>query len=723
MKILPDYIIEYMPDLEEAIEELRLSVLDHAYDLLKCLDVDELSSDDIRHKLELYDIKVENMSEAWLPNNRFYRMYPEIRHNRTRYNAIKSIVHSGGQFEGVWSTGFSNKSEYNFRNIQILRHYSLGSDLDGYFYVSGNPSLAHGATSSSALQALQTDILMNQALPAGYTYLYVPWPRPSYPGDATYYYNVHMLDHDRLYYDASFGCADREPSLMHYDAQPASTKYNWIEGSGTPLRTPYWFDYHYLNPYDHEKWPLEERGKYIEVSGDDESEIANIEDKYINDNSLDGTKYVLDGGCAELNHSTNHYPTRCYRYYKFRNLAPSRLQTFTPKEIDDSVITIDENYTSIDDTSKPSGAHKFDYLSKHFPIYRRESVGNFGEFRPMWNENTLFAEMAKSDYGSEINPSTPKPNSLYYWSELKRQNNVPIFSDSYDDKYSLFEDSVNGGPCCTNNIATVTATNYDRPTSGRLSPIYVAYTQPASSGQQGNNRDIFPHILYNFGESTALQNDREYFCRPIKYGYIDEQGNQVVQRIEEFSAAMPTQSSSTDNMIIQFSSNIDRPVNYVEYIKTKVFRFKIKSDGMALLSDSLSPVTWLKDDEYAIYYDVLELHDELGNIIDDKSSKVVIKYIDLDRTNKACKLVSDHVGEARLAIAVYRETVVGIGMVELFNLLTGETVIGLYRSSDNSVSLDDETWIDYSTSNLMIIENREDFYYGSTQHTLYTNDD
>ena len=47
MKILPDYLIQYMPEIEEAMEELRLSVIDHAYELLKRLDIDELSVDEI----------------------------------------------------------------------------------------------------------------------------------------------------------------------------------------------------------------------------------------------------------------------------------------------------------------------------------------------------------------------------------------------------------------------------------------------------------------------------------------------------------------------------------------------------------------------------------------------------------------------------------------------------------------------------------------------------
>ena len=138
MKILPDYLIQYMPELEEALEELRLSVIDHAYELLKCLDIDELSSDDIRHKLELYSLKLENMTSDWLPNGRFYRMYSSIKHHRTRLNSIQSIVKSGGQFEGVWSNDFNEKQQFNYKLIQLMRHYRMQSPMDGYFYISGD---------------------------------------------------------------------------------------------------------------------------------------------------------------------------------------------------------------------------------------------------------------------------------------------------------------------------------------------------------------------------------------------------------------------------------------------------------------------------------------------------------------------------------------------------------------------------------------------------------
>ena len=182
MKLLPDYLIKYIPAIEDAMEELRLSVIDHAYELIQSLDIDELSSDNIKDKLELYDIKTENMSNEWLPNGKFYRLFASIQHHRTRLNTLKAISKSGGQFEGLWTDDFKYKSSYNYRTTQILRHYYLGSSLDGYFYISGNTDRnPDGTIRSSARTALLNDIIMSQALPAGYTYLYVPWPRPSYP--------------------------------------------------------------------------------------------------------------------------------------------------------------------------------------------------------------------------------------------------------------------------------------------------------------------------------------------------------------------------------------------------------------------------------------------------------------------------------------------------------------------------------------------------------------
>lgn len=426
MNILPDYLITYMPEIEEALEELRLSVIDHAYELLQRLDVDELSTDEVRQKLELYDIRIDNMSGDWLPNGRFYRLYPSIKHHRSRHNAIKAIAKSGGQFEGLWSTEFSNKSEYNFKDITVARHYELQNNADGYFFVNGNTEkTARGTVVSSAAQALTTDVLINQALPAGYTYLYIPWPRPVYPGDSSYFYNVNMLMYDRLHYaedcdhywkkigvdysrshnDSSsseskqsysiYVCVDNSEANRYCSAPdsnistldvtysdtiteiivgdskeyilesehafteiagdapfahsfynedvPASTKYDWKNGTNTPWRAPYWIDYHYMNAMkrslptsDHSyagTWPVTESGVYFDENGDEALEL------------YDAVTYSLTQGCKELSDSRSTFPTKCYLKDSIKTTEPNRLQKFTPKSL---VLTI-KNYDTVKD--------------------------------------------------------------------------------------------------------------------------------------------------------------------------------------------------------------------------------------------------------------------------------------------------------------------------------------------------------------------------------------
>lgn len=347
-----------MPEIEEVLEELRLSILDHAYELLKCLDVDELTSDDVKEKLRLYDLKVENMTDAWLPNGRFYRLYPSIKHHRTRQNTLKSIAQSGGQFEGLWSNEFMNKPQYNYKYIQILRHYQLGSAADGYFYVSGDTARdKNGNITSSAVTALSSDILMGQALPAGYTYLYVPWPRPHFPFDAGYFYNVHMLDYDRLAYAEDCMDIPYVDDRPYLSGLPASMRYHWRNGSDTPYRTPYWFDYHYMDdmrPADpqnprHAKdeygkllkdtqdhyietenfWPIRESGSYYEDSTK-ESPIEQSDLDALDGKPLFRGYYELSENCKPLANSDAVFATKCYGHYKFKTTDPNRAQEFTP---------------------------------------------------------------------------------------------------------------------------------------------------------------------------------------------------------------------------------------------------------------------------------------------------------------------------------------------------------------------------------------------------------
>ena len=398
MNILPDYLINYMPEIEEALEELRLSVLDHAYELLQRLDVDELSTDEIRQKLELYDIKVDNMSGDWLPNGRFYRLYPSIKHHRTRHNTIKAIAKSGGQFEGLWSTEFSNKSAYEFKNIQVMRHYDLQDNHDGYFFVSGNTTKnAKGQIISSAAQALTTDVLINQALPAGYTYLYIPWPRPVYPGDSSYFYNINMLMYDRLHYanDCNhvwkkyneyttggetvivYQCLDNSEThrFCRQIKDQETGKLTYVYGDNVNS------DGSLVNEHSFDSNKLPDDAPYTEQTYDEDNPASTrydwaggsntpwrapywIDYHYMEDmrrslpsgNSAgtwpieesgtyydenndvaldfeDAVTYVLDDKCKALGDSDSVFPTKCYLKLRHKTTEPNRLQKFTPNNL------------------------------------------------------------------------------------------------------------------------------------------------------------------------------------------------------------------------------------------------------------------------------------------------------------------------------------------------------------------------------------------------------
>lgn len=414
MKILPDYLIQYMPELEEALEELRLSVIDHAYELLKCLDIDELSSDDIRRKLELYSIKLENMTSDWLPNGRFYRMYPSIKHHRTRHNTITSIVKSGGQFEGVWSSDFTEKQQYNYKLIQLLRHYQMQSPMDGYFYISGDATRnTNGSISGSTLTALSSDALLTQALPAGYTYIYVPWPRPHYPADSDYFYNVHMLQFDRFHYaedcDKPYGYNGNVYDLH----KPASLSYY---NAATAKQPPYWFDYHYIGDDKHPnlitvngnstykwQWPIVESGIYKDKDNNEIAKIVVRKDKETGKSTSqmfrpydDGdirtwipipntdvaeiellnkkaVEYVLDKSCAGIADSRASWITNCYLHTKYRFSEPNRSQIFTP--IERSVVFTTNGSTTINNVKLALGSvftdlsnDELNELVKHYPV-------------------------------------------------------------------------------------------------------------------------------------------------------------------------------------------------------------------------------------------------------------------------------------------------------------------------------------------------------------------
>lgn len=547
MKILPNYLIEFMPEIEEAMEELRLSILDHAYELLNCLDINELSSEDIRNKIELFDMHVENMKESWLPNGRFYQIYPYIKHHRTRLNAITSIVRSGGQFEGLWSTNFRKTQAYNYHKIQLVRHYDIASAMDGYFYVSGdtyrNPD---GSIASSALVALQSDILLNGALPAGYTYLYVPWPRPHYPSDTGYFYNVNSLLHDRLYYakHCKEYYSDKQYNAIDLDKPASYTLYKdelgkISDGGINKYRyiSTFWFDYHYIDGYtlqpkkDRDKYNyIDECGKFVDVDGNIITD-PNDANKMV--------KYVANDGCEynfnKLNDSNALFPTNCYMLFVGKTTSPDRHQVskyLQYKIIDDiyheSYIGLDEHgyeeYNEVPPIDEPFGPYRNDALISTYAFRRRTSFNHIKTYRPVWSEMSPTFALAQSDINI-----TPSHYSFLNWFNRKQNENIispytKYITDTSENKH--YTTIRYNNP----DITEITHTSYDVPTYSKLDKIYIGYTVEANNQglQQGDNYEISAYYrdnkIYYFGEKYPIKYDPTLYYNLISLGYIDENG-------------------------------------------------------------------------------------------------------------------------------------------------------------------------------------------------------
>lgn len=658
MKILPDYLIEMMPALEEALEELRLSVIDHAYELLKCLDVDELSSDTIRRKLELYDLKIDNMTEEWLPNGKFYRMYPEIKHNRTRLNSLKSVVCSGGQFEGLWSNEFIKEAEHNYNKIRTLRHYSVQSEYDGYFYVSGNVNRVSVSGSdlveNSTLTALSTDILLGQAMPAGYTYLYVPWPRPAYPADAGYFYNVNMLNADRLHYAINCDTTD-----SYDESKPASLNYDWKNGTNTPWRTPYWFDYHYMDDTNHTDpiepqletddryagtWPIHEKGEYGNYNEDGQ---------WIQCNPKDAHFYRLDSSCSELSNSNAIFPTKCYIRSSNRTTHPNDSQIFVPKrfegDIEDTIFTIDSG--NVDDitkehTSNPDnfiyGTYRWDHLfDKGFQII--QEMSHIKTYKPIWSESSPIFAMMQSNFNSGLHPEEIAEHSFYNWFELKQQKNIilPEESTIRDNNPSISE---------------ITHTSYDRSTGAHITVnSMISYTR--GDAQQGFGKyiasDYTQNNLFEFGVGIYT----DYNCE-LEYDLISVHAEDLISYSDNLSSYI-IGNPITRKMYLNLNSDTHDYLSYITYKTSSIHKLWFSADKSNKLLDGERNLLFNKQGSNELYliedltkdidFSVIGFYDENNNVIEyNSNTRLKLEYLDPENlekfTIKSNELYNEEVG-------------------------------------------------------------------------------
>lgn len=683
MKILPNYLIEFMPEIEEAMEELRLSILDHAYELLNCLDINELSSEDIRNKIELFDIHVENMKESWLPNGRFYQIYPYIKHHRTRLNAITSIVRSGGQFEGLWSTNFRKTQAYNYHKIQLVRHYDIASAMDGYFYVSGdayrNPD---GSIASSALVALQSDILLNGALPAGYTYMYVPWPRPHYPSDTWYFYNVNSLLHDRLYYakHCKEYYSDKQYNAIDLDKPASYTLYKdehdkISDGSINKYRyiSPFWFDYHYIDGYtlqpekDRDRYNyIDECGKFVDVDGNIITD-PNDANKMV--------KYVANDDCEynfnKLNDSNALFPTNCYMLFVGKTTSPDRHQVskyLQYKIIDDiyheSYIGLDEHgyeeYNKVPPIDEPFGPYRNDALISTYAFRRRTSFNHIKTYRPVWLEMSPTFALAQSDINR-----TPSHYSFLNWFNRKQNENIispytKYITDTSENKHYTtirYNDP---------DITEITHTSYDVPTYSKLDKIYIGYTVGANNQglQQGDNYEISTYYrdnkIYYFDEKSTIKYDPTLYYNLVSLGYRDENGvdqcsdDQTVNfDSNEYMKVYLYGNPSTGELFLNKDKDYTYPhskYNYITYKTSKVHKLWFSNTHKdTILSKSIelynqagnSNIYEFTENSINLAYNVIGIFDEHGKQITYSSGSINC-YV---RNNKYSLVASEFIDD------------------------------------------------------------------------------
>lgn len=631
MKILPSYLIEYMPYLEDAMEELRLSVYDHAFDLLKALDIDELTSDDIRHKLELYDIKIENMSESWLPNGRFYRIYPSIRYNRTRLNALQSVVKSGGQFEGLWSNDFSNKTEFNYKYIQMLRHYMASSPVDGYFYISGDTAIINdGTVSSSAVTALSSDILVDQAMPAGYTYLYVPWPVPHYPTDAGSFYNPHMLLSDRLYYTDGIDGIDvidenDDSSTLRDISKPASTTYDWSTGSDTPYRLPYWFDYHYMNDMRHVepnnndagKWPIIESGIYSDKNGATVLPPADISK---------AVTYTLNESCDELGDTESVFPTQCWTILVTNTTPPDRnsvsdITSFNidyshlPSEIEVVNNSIDLSYPGADENEY--GPYRYDALSSAY-FSLSEILGHIKVGASIWTSSTspIYNIFNMYSVGQD---STLESRKLYYWMRFTS-------GEQSEDYVSIYEYTDNENP----------AISID-------SESYVLYTKPYNDGQGENSLisvSTGSNALYKLGESSADLLDPTLSYKLVRIG-VDDNHSQSFTNIDNCYTEV---DPSTGLVYLNVNGSALTSANYITYTSSRIHKLWFSSTKEDTIINSSFSKLYNENGSDEIYYYSSNLKSFNYNIIGLYNSDGTLADYDLTEYSFNCYLTDSKYG-------------------------------------------------------------------------------
>jgi hypothetical protein len=194
MQILPSSQINNLPILEEVLEELRLNVIDHIFEIGDALNLYALNTLELKQKLNLLGLSSIhigkfisldiNSKEFDYISPEFYKMYRKLNQHRGNKMSMDYVLHSAGMMNTLVhsNTQFYNQDSI-FENLSSFFDFSSFRDNqfpelqigDGYIIVP---------YSSNRLQVLKrylaTNPIIFNFLPAGYTFIFLSEYRNSY---------------------------------------------------------------------------------------------------------------------------------------------------------------------------------------------------------------------------------------------------------------------------------------------------------------------------------------------------------------------------------------------------------------------------------------------------------------------------------------------------------------------------------------------------------------
>lgn len=230
MRAMTEYLAEHLPIIELLIEELRLSIKDHARELIDSLQLYGMDADTVRAKLDMLGMDVGELEETWEPSPQFYKLFRRIIRNRSTTGSVQTLVRTGGQLEASYRT-LDEMSFY--KNLNVYRDYQNPTVFgkDGYFYTVYDPRYP-----------VSSNALIRNALPAGYSLLFVTQFYGFEGSDVIQYdtiitnaplykdpYTEH-LDNDRVYISDFPGDAKNECDLVFEEALHEALHLSNVKG-------------------------------------------------------------------------------------------------------------------------------------------------------------------------------------------------------------------------------------------------------------------------------------------------------------------------------------------------------------------------------------------------------------------------------------------------------------------------------------------------------------